>query len=141
MAEVITKYNVFFPNIWSGKYLWESEVVRAAFMADTYTPDLVNDLTFPDIAAHQITGAINYPVGGPPLNNKVVTQTMADADNITLSLLTATFRYIVLYQDGTVGGTVQPLLGYYEPVAGSNITIQSSDYLIEWPTAGVFQLS
>lgn len=141
MADVIAKYDIFWPNLWSGKYLWETEVWRVAFLADTYPPDLAGDTTFADVAAHQITGAINYPVGGPAIQNKTVDKAKADGDNITLAQLTATFRYIVLYQDGTVGGVVQPLGGYYEPVAGSNVVIQSSDYLIEWPTAGIFVLT
>jgi len=141
VADVVQKYDAFWLHMAAGKLIWDNEIYRAAFLADTYTPNVSLDSTWSDISTHQITGATGYPVGGPALTNKVISATMLDADNILLPLLTATFRYIVLYQDGTVGGVVQPLLGYYEPVSGSNVTIQSSDYLIEWPTSGVFPLS
>lgn len=141
MAEVIQKYDAFWLHMAAAKLNWEGEVYRAMFMADTYTPSVSLDSVLADISTHQITGATGYPVGGPPLLNKATTATMLDADNITLTQLTATFRYVVIYQDGTVGGVVQPLLGYYEPTAGSNVIITASDYLIEWPTAGVFTLS
>ena len=141
MADIIQKYDAFWLHTASRKLDWVNQIVRLAFLANTYTPDIANDSIFGDVSAHQISGAVNYPVGGPALVSKTLTATAMDADNVEFNNLTATYRYAVLYIDETVDGVVQPLLGYFEPTSGADVVIQNSNYVVEWSNQGVFSLS
>ena len=95
---------------------------------DVYMADLPAELADP-----------SYTAGGQALTGFLVTQTnkvvKLDADDITFSNLSGTFRYVVL-RDATSGvAATEPLIAYLD--LGANVTPAAQDYKITWHASGI----
>jgi len=88
-----------------------------------------------------------YTVGGEALANVSVTEVSGpagkyDADDVTWSALTATFRSGLLYIDGTVDGVVDPLIAYILfDTTPADITVSGVDWTVQWSANGIFKVS
>lgn len=88
-----------------------------------------------DASAHEYFSSI--PVGARVagsgnLTGKTTALGVADADNVTFSLVTgATVEALVLYKDTGVEGT-SPLIAYIDTASGLPITPNGGDIIITW---------
>jgi hypothetical protein len=118
----------------------DSDTIRVALLADTYTPDQDAHNYFDDVSAHEITGT-GYTAGGAALTSKVVNYDSAtnifsfDAANTSWSASTITARYAVVYDDTGVDST-SALIGYVD--FGENISSTNAIFQITWAAAGIF---
>jgi len=125
-----------------------SDTIKLALVTSSYTPDLDNDTVWADVSANEVANGDGYATGGATLANKTLARstwkTTFDADDVVWSALTKTFRYGVLYIDGTKsdpqGGPniVNPLLAYilFDDTP-ADISVSGVDYTVQWSTLGV----
>lgn len=117
------------------------------YLADTIVVGLYTDA--PDIDADTFLSDLTGEVTGgnyvrKTLASKTVTtddannRSIADAADVQWTLLTATFRYIVVAKSTGVDSTSR-LLSTID--TGSNQTIANGTYDITWPVSGVFHLA
>jgi hypothetical protein len=85
-----------------------------------------------------------YDTGGALIANKTLTEIASpsqlafDADDVTWTALTATFRYGILYASGTLNGVVDPLIGYLLfDNTPADITVTGIDYTVQWAATGI----
>lgn len=121
----------------AGDINYLSDTISVALFTDA--PNIDDDVFLSDLTG-EITG------GGyvrKTLASKTVTtddtnnRTIADAADVQWTALTASFRYIVTFQDTGVASTSR-LLTCID--TGSTQTLANGTYDITWPTSGVFNL-
>lgn len=83
----------------------------AEYGGDLCTLDIIGD-----VSGSEVANGSGYTTGGASLANVAITTTYKackiDADDVTLSSLTKTFRTGWIYKSGTVSGIVSPIIGY-----------------------------
>lgn len=112
------------------------------------TDNEVTWTTIIDVGFHEVIDGDGYTTGGATLANKTLTRstwkTTFDADNVTFTALTKTFRYGVLYVSGTKtnpdGGPdiVNPLYAYvlFDDTP-ADIVVSGTDYVVQWSSLGI----
>lgn len=126
-------------KILCGEGDWPGDTIKLALVDSTYTPSAAHD-EWADASGDEITGT-NYTAGGESLANKSMDNDMLDADDVTWTNLTATFRYAILYISGTKEGLTNPLLAYYLlDDTPADVSVSASDYTIPWSASGVMTL-
>ena len=115
----------------SGKIDLLNGDIKVMLVGSTYSPDQDNHGTVADVTGEVSDTA--YTAGGESLTGKTLTQDATkdkwtwDADDVTWTGITATFRYAVLY-DNT--DPTKPLIAYVD--FGSNQTATAQDLTIKW---------
>lgn len=112
-----------------GNINFESDTIKLAFMAPTYTPDVVNDSFYSDVSAEVASGSTNQTLAGKDIRiDGANSQVEFDADDISVASQTFTTDKVLIYKDtGTpatspVIATIDIAEGTLSPVAGT-ITI------------------
>ncbi|MDD4052343.1 MAG: hypothetical protein PHR28_10665 [candidate division Zixibacteria bacterium] len=129
-----------------------TDPIKVALVTSDYTPDVAHDvladvMASPDPEVVAVASPDNgYTDGGETLTGKTVTSTDSpsagkfDAEDLTWSALTATFRYGIMYAEKSVGSPaiVNPLIGYIlfdtTPV---DIVMTGLDFTIPWSPSGI----
>lgn len=116
--------------------------IKVALLADTYTPDQVNDDNWGEISAEEISGT-GYTAGGQSLSSKSLVDNGGvatfDADDVIWSSSTLTARYAVIYDNTPADAVDKKLIGFidYEEVKEST----GGDWQIQWNTNGIWTLT
>jgi hypothetical protein len=125
-----------------------SDTIKLALVLSTYTPDLDAHKVWADVSAHEVAAGAGYSSGGAILTGKTLTRTtwktIFDADDVTFTALTKTFRYGVLYVDAIKadpqGGAdvVKPLLAYilFDDTP-ADVVVSGVNYLVQWSSLGI----
>lgn len=113
---------------------------------EEYGGDLCNKIAWADISASEVATGDGYTTGGATLVNMAVSQNEPriiewDADDVTFTALTKTFKFGFIYKSGTIDGVVNPLIGYvlYDD-AFENKVIAGIDFLTQWSNFGISTL-
>jgi hypothetical protein len=156
MDTTFTLYNSFKKYLLDGTIDLDTDTIKVALVTSAYTPLATHDvladvMASPDPEVVAIASPSNgYTDGGAALANAAVTFTDSpsagkfDADDLTWSALTATFRYGIVYAEKSVGSPaiVNPLIGYILfDTTPADITITGIDFTIQWSAAGIMTLS
>jgi hypothetical protein len=156
MATTFTLYNSFKKYLLDGTIDLDTDTIKVALVTSAYTPLATHDvladvMASPDPEVVAIASPSNgYTDGGAALANAAVTFTDSpsagkfDADDLTWSALTATFRYGIVYASKSVGSPaiVNPLIGYILfDTTPDDITVTGIDFSIQWSASGIITLS
>jgi len=121
----------------------DTDTIKVALLANTYTPDIDAHTFFSDVSADEISGT-GYTAGGETLANATVTQDNTndraafDADDVVWANATVTARYAVIYKDTGTPST-SPLIAYID--FGSDKSSSAADFTIQWNADGIFTLT
>ncbi len=156
MATTFTLYNCFKKYLLNGTIDLDTDTIKVALVTSSYTPAVTHDvladvMASPDPEVVAVASPSNgYTDGGAALANAAVTFTDSpsvgkfDADDLTWSALTATFRYGIVYAEKSVGSPaiVNPLIGYILfDTTPADVTITGIDFTIQWSASGIVTLS
>ena len=114
-----------------------SASVKIALLTSNYIPDrtLTGDSVWADISAEEITAGNGYTLGGKSLENITKIALTAgykfSSDNVVWTATDGpipTWRYAVMYVEGTLWELVNPLIGYIladapSTTAGNTLTL------------------
>lgn len=156
MATTFTLYNCFKKYLLNGTIDLDTDTIKVALVTSAYTPAVTHDvladvMASPDPEVVAIASPSNgYTDGGAELAGAAVTHTDSpsvakfDANDLTWSALTATFRYGIVYASKSVGSPaiVNPLIGYILfDTTPADVTITGIDFTIQWSASGIVTLS
>ena len=136
-------YNNGKKNLMNGGIDLDTDTIKVALLANTYTPNIDTDNDFADVSAHEISGT-GYNAGGATLANKSVTadttddEGVFDADDVTWSTATITARYAVVYK--STGTPANDLLICYVDF-GSDQSSSASNFTIQWNAEGIVNIT
>lgn len=150
MAAEFTLYSAYHQYNLDGTIDLMADTIKMLLVTSDYTPEVTHEvlgdvLTSPSPEVEAVASPDNgYTQGGEELTGKVVTKTDSpaagtfDADDLTWSALTATFRYGILYAEKTVDEIVDPLIGYvlFDSTPG-DVTVSGVDWVCRWSSNGI----
>lgn len=115
----------------------EATKIKIMLVTSSYTPAQTHD--YKDDITNEITGT-GYTAGGAELANCTVTYTSGtgvikfDADDITWSTATITFRRAIVYYDTGTANT-SPLITYID--FGEDVGAVANDFTIQFNAGGI----
>lgn len=151
MASSITFYNKFKQYAFDGTIDLKNDTIKVLLVTSDYTFAATHDIladviTSPSPEVEAIASPDNgYTTGGETLSGQAVTftdspsQSKFDANDVTWTALTATFRGAVIYGSGTLGGIVDPLIAYILfDTSPADVVVNGINYTIQWSANGIF---
>ena len=91
-----------------------------------------------DLSTYEVATGAGYTTGGEPLASLSVTSARFDADDVTWSSLTKTFRAGILYQNDTYKTIVKPLIAFILfDSAPADIVMAGINFQVIWNGAGI----
>ena len=152
MASSFTLYSSARKYIMDGTLNLATDTIKLMLVTSDYTPSVAHDvladvITSPSPEVEAIASPDNgYTTGGKALTGQAVTNTDSpsagkfDADDVTWTALTATFRYGILYAEKSVGSPaiVNPLIGIivYDTTP-DDISVTGIDWMTQWSASGI----
>jgi hypothetical protein len=137
-------YGQFVQAAFNKEIDFDSDTIKVALLANTYTPDQDAHNYFDDVVAHEVTGT-GYTAGGNTLANKTNTYDSAtnviklDADDTTWASSTITARYAVIYDATPATNATRPLIGYVD--FGSDQSSSNGNFTITWDSTGIVRVT
>lgn len=122
---------------------WDTDTIKVALLANTYTPDQDVHDYFDDVVASEVSGT-GYTAGGETLGTKTATYDGAtnvvklDAADVSWAASTITARYAVIYV-ATGVNTTSTLLGYVD--FGADVSSSSGAYTLTWHADGILKVT
>ena len=153
MASSITFYNKFKQYAFDGTIDLKNDTIKVLLVTSAYTFSATHDIladviTSPSPEVAAIASPYNgYTTGGETLSGQAVTftdspsQSKFDANDVTWTALTATFRGAVIYASGTLGddNVVDPLIAYILfDTTPADVVVNGINYTIQWSANGIF---
>lgn len=135
-------YNSAKKKLMDGSIDIDTDTIKLALTTSSYTPDIDAHDFFDDIT-NEVTGT-GYSAGGYTLANKSVTvdttndRAVFDADDVTSTNTTVTFRYGIIYKSTGTAAT-SPLIAVID--FSANKVYSAETVLIQWSSTGIFYLS
>jgi len=123
---------------------WDSDTIKVALVASTYTPDQDAHDYYDDVVADQVSGT-GYTAGGATLASKTVSYSggtnklVLDAADVTWSASTITARYAIVYDAQTGVNSTSPLIGYVD--FGADQSSSSGNFTITWDVNGIVEFT
>ncbi len=137
MSVSITKYTSFKQYIADGTIDLENANISLALVTSSYTPSIAHTI-WADVSANEVATGSGYSTGGTALTTPSVTAVRWDADDVTFSSLTKTFRYGVIYINATVNSIVKPLIAYILfDTTPADTVIAGNDFTVQWDATGI----
>jgi hypothetical protein len=150
MASSFTLYGSFRKYALDGTINLDTDTIKLMLVTSDYTPDLAHTVladinASPDPEVVAVASPSNgYTKGGQALTGQAVTNSTTagkfDADDLTFSALTATFRYGILYAEKSIGSPaiVNPLIGYILfNTTPADVVVSGVDWLCQWSANGI----
>lgn len=146
MAVSITLYNKLRKYLADGTVDLDSDTIKLALVTSSYTPAPTTDDEWADVSANEVATGDGYTTGGEALTGLAVTETGGvatwDANDVTWTALTKTFRYGVLYVDDTKGAVTKPLIAYVLfDTTPADVSVAGIDFICQWHADGILTLS
>lgn len=152
MATTFTLYDSFVENVMKGLIDLDLGDIKVCLVTSAYTPSMDHEVLAdalaspsPEVAA--VASPDNgYTAGGEALTTRTVTKidspfsVKLDADDLTWSNLTATFRYAIVYAKQSLGSpaVTNPLIGYILfNDAPDDVEVTGVDFTIKWNASGI----
>lgn len=139
MAYTAYWYGMGLKNIFNGTIDTDTDTLKCALMADTYTPAQDTDEVFTTIDADEASGA-GYTAGGATLASVSLTYTAGtnvlnlDATDPSWSACTITARYAVIYSS-----TADRVICYLD--FGENKSSTAALFKIEFAAGGICKVT
>jgi hypothetical protein len=155
MPSELKFYNKFMEYV-GGIIDLKTDPIKLMLVTSAYTFNAAHDVladiqTSPDPEVVAIASPSNgYTAGGKLLTGQTYeaidspAQSKFDANDLTFSALTATFRHGILYAAKTIGSPaiVNPLIAYILfDITPADIVVNGVDYIVQWNASGIFILS
>lgn len=137
MAIAVERYNHLGKMLLNGA---AAGTLKLMLVDSTYAFD-IDHTALASVSTAEITGP-GYTAGGETLANVTITSDdtgfAIDADDITWTALTATFRRAILYTSGTVDGVTNPVLASYllDDTPG-DIAVSATDWTVALAAVGI----
>ncbi|MEI7635870.1 MAG: hypothetical protein WCJ37_01080 [Syntrophus sp. (in: bacteria)] len=154
MASELTFYSKAKQFMLDGTLDLDANTIKLMLVTSVYTFDVAHEVladvkASPDPEVLAVASPDNgYTAGGETLVSAAVTHTDApsqakfDAEDVTWTSLTATFRYGILYAEGTLNGVVDPLIAcILFDTTPADVTISGINYVVQWSANGIFTLA
>lgn len=148
-------YNKFTEYLGGGVINLKTDTIKLMLVTSGYTPSAAHDIladvqTSPDPEVVPVASPDNgYDAGGKALTGQTFlstdspAQSVFDADDLTWTALTATFRYGILYAEKTIGSPaiVNPLIGYilFDNTPADKELV-GTDFTVTWNALGIFSM-
>jgi hypothetical protein len=123
---------------------FDSDTIKVALLANTYTPNQDAHDYFDDVVAHEVSGT-GYTAGGATLASKTAAydsatnKTKFSAATVQWPASTITARYAVIY-DATPGSdATRPLIGYVD--FGADQSTSNTTFEIVWNANGILEFT
>ena len=121
----------------------EADTLKLALVTSSYTPSLAHTI-WGDVSANEVATGSGYTTGGEALTGVAVTNTTnlkIDANDVTWTALTKTFRYGVLYANVTRNTFVNPLIAYYLfDDTPANVVVSGTNWTVQWSSSGLLMV-
>ena len=151
MASTLTLFNAFKLYLTDGTLDLNSHTFKTTLHTSTYVPDAAAHTIYSHITG-EVANANGYTTGGKTLINTALTNTGGTvkwtADNLVWSATGGSIiaRYAVVWASGTLGGVVNPLVGYItlNDNAGTPLDVTVTDgntLTLQWNVAGIITLA
>jgi len=147
MPSSIVIYDGFYDALARKKINLASDTLKLLLVTSSYTPSqahnvLADVLSSPSPEVVAVASPDNgYTTGGEALTGVTLTQSgspirsILDANDVTWTALTATFRYGILYDDTA---TDDDLIAYLIfDTTPADITISAIDFIVQWSSSGI----
>ena len=114
-------------------------LVTSAYTFSSATADWAS------ISANEVAAGNGYTTGGETITGATLTSTGAicafDANDVTFTALTKTFRAGVVYASGTFETIIDPVLFYilFDSAPADKI-IESIDFIVKWNASGILTI-
>lgn len=136
-------YNSAKGGLGDGSIDWNTDTIKMALVTSSYSPNQDTHVFFSDVT-NEISASGTYPAGGVTLTCSVTidntnNRAIYDANDVSITSFTGTFRYGVIYKSTGVASTSR-LIAIID-FTGANITVQTGTFTYTVPTAGVFNIA
>lgn len=121
-----------------------SSTLKLALVSSSYAFSATAS-AWSEISGNEVATGSGYTTGGAALTNVTLTETggvcVLDADNVTFTALTKTFRGAVVYAEGTFETVVNPVLFYilFDNTPADQV-IAGIDFVVSWNTSGILAI-
>lgn len=135
MAITVSVYTHAHKILLDGTVDWLTDGIKLALVDSGYTYS-ASHTQRSDFSTYEEADA-SYAVA--TLAGKTCTNTEMDANDVTYSSLSATFRYAILYANVTAGGLTDPVLScFLLDDTPADVTVGGVDYTVTWNASGIF---
>jgi hypothetical protein len=140
----------WFYDAW-GKYEASGDVsfmnaagVTAVLLKSSYTPGTSTHSVAAQVTNHQATssGSIvnSLTLAGKHISTSgtnVIKYIASDIDAFSAGGSEIKAKYLALYANGTLGGVLDPVIGFLDLNTGSTTGVEASQIKITWPSGGI----
>jgi hypothetical protein len=145
MSTSITLYNSAREYLIDGTIAIETDTWKLALIANTYTFSAAHTI-LADVSSHEVSNGDGYTTGGASLASLTLGRSggtvTIDANNVTYTALTKTFRGGLLYVNVTRNTIVNPIVAYIVfDDTPADIVNAGTDYTVTWNASGIITLS
>lgn len=140
MAVTAKLYGQFFNALANKEIDFNTDTIKVALLANTYTPDQDVHNYFDDVVANEVSGT-GYTAGGATLTTAAFTYTAGtnvfklDGDDVSWATSTITARYAVIYDSTPATDATRPLIAYVD--FGADVSSSAGTFSITWAAAGI----
>lgn len=137
-------YNSGKVKLGDGSIDWDTDTIKMALVTTSYTPDIDSHDFWDDVSANEVGASGSYSAGGVTLTASVTQdntndRAIYDANDVTITGFTGTFRYAVVYKSTGIAST-SALICYID-ITGSNNQVINGTISLTVNAAGVFNLT
>lgn len=144
MAILSYEYNELKKYLIARDIFIESDTLKLALLTNVYVPNLSTDKIWGDISTHEVATGAGYTTGGETLTGVTVTNTTnlkIDANDVTWTALTKTFRYGVIYANVTRNTFVNPLIAcYLFDNTPADVVVSGTNWTVQWSASGILMV-
>lgn len=144
MSSTTTVYDALRKYLMDGTLDLDNNTIKVALVASGYTFSAAHTV-WANVSANEVAAGSGYTTGGIALAGKAVTFTgpvgKFAADSPIWTGLSKTFRYAVIYAEGTLNGVVNPLIAcVLLDDTPADVVVVAVDYVLQWSGAGILSL-
>lgn len=150
MAVVMTIYNPFKEYVNEGVIIFGTDTIKLALVASTYAIN-ANHGIWADVSADEVASGSGYTTGGASLTGVTWTRSggtcTLDANDVSFTTLTKTFRYGVLYanvtrNDPAAVSIVNPLIAVIQfDDTPADVVVTATTWPVVWSSLGILTQS
>ena len=143
MATTISKYNTATKMIMGGIDL-DSATLKLALVSSIYAFNAAHT-TWAEVSANEVADGYGYTTGGAVLGAPTLTEVAGvctfDAEDVSFTTLTKTFRAGVVYAEGTFDTVVNPVLFYVLfDSTPADLVISGITFVVRWNASGILAI-